>query len=58
MSANEKVHGHEWATVATIDGEKSISVSIGRLLYDEEGRAYLLAFDGDEERRLYLGDPQ
>ena len=50
----EKVHGHPWAQVQTLDGEHQISVSIGRLLYDEEGSPYLLAFQGAEEKRLYL----
>lgn len=53
-------HGHPWADVKTADGDYSLSVSLTRLHYDEDGRAYLLAFytpkgtDNAQERRLYI----
>ena len=47
-------NGHQWATVTTNDSAHGVSVSIGSLLYDDEGRAYLLAFQGETELRLYV----
>ena len=48
------VHEHPWATVQTLDGSHAVQVSISRLLYDEDGKAYLLAFKEEEEKRLYI----
>lgn len=50
----EYANNHPWALVSTPDGQESISVSIGRLSFDEDGRAYVFAFVGDCERRMYL----
>ena len=47
-------HGNPWATVASPASEKEVIVCLTNLLYDQEGRLYLLAFEGDVERRLYL----
>ena len=47
-------HGNPWATVAAPGGEKEVIVCLTSLLYDEKGSVYLLVFDGDAERRLYL----
>ena len=47
-------HGNPWATVKSPDGEKEVIVCLTSLLYDEKGSVYLLVFDGDAERRLYL----
>ena len=47
-------HGNPWATVASPNGEAEVIVCLTNLLYDQEGRIYLLAFEGDVERRLYL----
>lgn len=50
----EYVHGNPWVSLSTADGEETISVSIGRALWDEDGRAYVLAFVGEDERRMYF----
>ena len=47
-------HGNPWADVAAPNGETEVMVCLTNLLYDQEGRLYLLAFEGDVERRLYL----
>ena len=47
-------HGNPWATVAAPNGETEVMVCLTSLLYDEDGNVYLLAFEGDVERRLYL----
>lgn len=55
----EYFNENPWATVSTLDGTESVSVSLSNLHYDEiDGRVYLLAGtgQGDEYRelRLYL----
>ena len=47
-------HEHPWATVAAPGGEKAVIVSLTSLLYDEEGRLYLLVLEDGAEHRLYL----
>jgi len=48
------INGHTWAEVATLDGAISVSVSLSNLLWDTEGKAYLLVFKDGLELRLYV----
>ena len=52
-------HECPWAVVKTRDGEHSLEVSLTNLHYSEDGKPYLLAYQGAEESgpqelRLYL----